>query len=76
MLVKAKWNVKDASGWHKSGEVFNTESDLGEAVEVLDAPKKEVKAADVVKAVAEPEPVAEEKAEKPKASTRRRTSAK
>lgn len=40
MLVKAKWNVKDASGWHDAGEVFQTESDLGDAVEVLDAPKK------------------------------------
>ena len=40
MLVKAKWNVKDASGWHKAGEVFNTDADLGDAVEVLNAPKK------------------------------------
>lgn len=39
MLVKAKWNVKDASGWHDAGEVFQTESNLGDAVEVLDAPK-------------------------------------
>ena len=41
MLVKAKWNVKDANGWHDAGEVFNTENDLGEAVEVLSAQKKE-----------------------------------
>ena len=40
MLVKAKWSVKDASGWHDAGEVFHTENDLGEAVEVLDAPKR------------------------------------
>lgn len=40
MLVKAKWNVKDGNGWHKHGEVFDTESDLGEAVDVLEAPKK------------------------------------
>ena len=40
MLVKAKWNVKDASGWHDAGEVFNTEEDLKDAVEVLEAPKK------------------------------------
>lgn len=39
MLVKAKWNVKDAAGWHYTGEVFHTEDDLGAAVEVLDAPK-------------------------------------
>lgn len=54
MLVKAKWNVKDASGWHNAGEVFDTESDLGEAVEVLMANKP---AATVEK---KPEPVAEE----------------
>lgn len=40
MLVKAKWSVKDATGWHDAGEVFLTEQDLGDAVEVLDAPKK------------------------------------
>lgn len=41
MLVKAKGNVKDANGWHKAGEVFDTQSDLGDAVEVLDKPKKQ-----------------------------------
>ena len=71
MLVKAKWNVKDASGWHSAGEVFQTENDLGDAVEILDAPK--VKSADVVKAVEEQDPAKEEvKAEKPKAATRRK----
>jgi hypothetical protein len=71
MLVKAKWNVKDASGWHGAGDVFETEDNLGNAVEILDAPK--VKAADVVKAVEEQDPAKEEvKAEKPKAATRRK----
>ena len=79
MLVKAKWNVKDASGWHNAGDVFQTENNLGDAVEVLDAPKKAVKASEPVK-VAEPETVKEPekeapKAEKPKAApVRRRTS--
>ena len=76
MLVKAKWNVKDASGWHNAGEVFNTESDLGDAVEVLDAPVVEVKASEIVKAVEAEQPKKEEKAEKPKSTTRRRTTAK
>ncbi len=40
MLVKAKWNVKDAGGWHRPGDVFQTDGDLGEAVEVLDAPEQ------------------------------------
>ena len=35
MLVKAKWHVADASGWHSAGEVFDTKEDLGNAVEVL-----------------------------------------
>ena len=48
MLVKAKWNVKDSTGWHKCGEVFDTVEDLGDAVEVLEMPKRQapVKAAD------------------------------
>lgn len=44
MLVKAKWNVKDSAGWHRSGEVFNTKEDLGDAVEVLDMPKRQAPA--------------------------------
>ena len=39
MLVKARWNVKDGAGWHDAGSVFDTESDLGDAVEVLNAPE-------------------------------------
>ena len=56
MLVKAKWNVKDAAGWHSAGDVFNTESDLGNAVEVLDTPKK-------VQEVVKEEPAPESKPE-------------
>ena len=72
MLVKAKWNVRDAAGWHKAGEVFNTDADLGDAVEVLDAPKKAEpeKKAEPVKSEPTPEKSAEEK---PKTATRRRT---
>ena len=71
MLVKAKWNVKDASGWHKAGEVWNTEQDLGEAAEVLEAPKK----AEARNAVKETELVAAEAKEpaKLRTSTRRKT---
>ena len=55
MLVKAKWNVKDASGWHRADEVFHTENDLGDAVEVLDAPKKAEPKAEKKAPVKEPE---------------------
>ena len=56
MLVKAKWTVKDASGWHDAGQVFNTEDDLGDAVVVLGAPKKEpAKAEKKQEPVKEPE---------------------
>ena len=41
MRVRAKWSIKDATGWHDAGTVFETESDLGDAVEVLEAPKKQ-----------------------------------
>ena len=76
MLVKAKWNVKDANGWHPTGAVFETEQDLGDAVEVLEAPKKaEPKKAEPEK---EPETVkAEESVEepaKPKTPSRRKSS--
>lgn len=74
MKVKAKWSVKDATGWHDAGEVFETESDLGDAVEVLEAKK--------AKTVKEPEPAAEPEKEpeaepvqetaKPRSTTRRK----
>lgn len=38
MLVKAKWKIKDSSGWHSAGEVFHTDADLGDAVIALEAP--------------------------------------
>ena len=79
MKVKAKRNVQDASGWHRPGDIFWTEENLGSAVEVLDAPKQPAK----VQAVAEektpePEPVQEVRTEpaaeerKPRASSRRK----
>ena len=40
MRVKAKWNVKGSDGWHLTGEIFETKEDFGNAVEVLDAPKR------------------------------------
>ena len=58
MLVKAKWNVKGSDGWHMAGEVFATEEDYGDAVEVLDAPKAapvNEPEAEAVKAEEEPE---------------------
>ena len=71
MLVKAKWNVKDAFGWHRAGEIWNTDKDLGDAVEVLDAPKAEPKQ----ETVKETELVATEAKEPAKARTsaRRKT---
>ena len=77
MKVKAKWSVKDATGWHDAGEVFETESDLGNAVEVLEAEKaRPVKEPEVT---AEPgkEPEAEpvqETVVKPRSTTRRKAS--
>jgi len=71
MLVKAKWNVKDAAGWHSAGEVFHTDEDLGDAVEVIEGKKpaaqKEEKAPEKM-----PEPAEEVKAEKPKTTSRRK----
>ena len=80
MLVKAKWNVKDAAGWHNAGDVFQTDMDLGDAVEVLDGPKKTVKVSEPIEA-AEPETVKEPeketpKSEKPKAAPARRRNSK
>ena len=66
MLVKAKWNVKDESGWHRCGDVFQTNADLGDAVEVLEAQKKAEKAPEA------PVPEAPEVEEKPKAPSRRK----
>lgn len=71
MLVKAKWNVKDATGWHKAGQVFETGEDLGDAVIVLNAPKKREQTEKPVKT---PEEVKTEpeKEEKPRSAARRR----
>ena len=73
MLVKAKWNVKDANGWHDAGAVFETDADLGNAVEVLEQPAKAVEVKPESVPEAKPEPVKEEvKAERPRAATRRK----
>ena len=64
MLVKAKWNVKDNGGWHAAGEVFQTEENLGEAVEILEKPSRAA-----VEAVPEEKPV--QVPEKPKTTRRK-----
>ena len=76
MLVKAKCNVKDSSGWHKAGEVFRTDSNLGDAVEVLEAPKKaEPKKEEPVKAPVKAETAEpEQETPKPKSSRRKKIS--
>lgn len=89
MLVKAKWNVKDASGWHSQGDVFRTEEDLGNAVERLDTKetkpvrKAPVKAAEpasepeteqTTEAVPEAAETAAEEPEKKTSSRRRKVS--
>ena len=83
MKVKAKWNVKDGNGWHSAGEVFETESNLCDAVEILDAPKKQApakKAEPEKETVKEPEPEkASETAEEPvkvRSAARRKTGGK
>ena len=74
MKVRARNNVKDLNGWHMTGEVFETEEDLGNSVEVLEAPKQLVFAGvePETETMAE-EPKAEEpKAEKPKTARRKK----
>ena len=80
MKVVARQNVRDASGWHLKGQVFETEEDLGAAVDVLDGQKPEQRKA-------EPEPIAKEREpkaaesesapekapEKPRSTSRRRS---
>ncbi len=76
MRVKAKWNVKGSDGWHETGEIFETEEDYGDAVEVLEA--KAEKQAPAPKTEEKPKqdpekPVKPEKeTEKPKTAARRR----
>lgn len=76
MLVKAKWNVKGSDGWHMGGEVFHTEEDFGEAVEVLDAPKMTAseKEPDPVPESVKEEPVKEQPKPKTSASRRKKIS--
>lgn len=76
MKVRARQNVRDASGWHLTGQVFETDADLGEAVEVLDTQKAEEPEAVQVEPVRE-EPVAKEPVqEAPKTRSRRKSTAK
>ena len=55
MLVRAKWNIKDAAGWHMTGEIFETEEELGDAVEVLFKPEEPPKEEPAQEPVKEPE---------------------
>ena len=73
MRVRAKWNVKDGSGWHSAGEVFETTSDLGDAVEVLDAPKHAEPVPVKQEPVKEREPEAAAEPEKAPAETKPRS---
>ena len=68
MKVRARHNVQDRNGWHLSGTVFETDEDLGDAVDILsgDAPETEREPEEA------PEP--EAKAEKPRTSRRKKTS--
>ena len=67
MRVKAKCNVRDANGWHLTGEVFETKQDLGANVEILDAPKpaarERTKAKETVPEAPKEEPAAVDAAE-------------
>ena len=75
MLVKAKWNVKDSGGWHKAGDVFNTEADLGDAVEALETvPKPAAKPETEPEGVQETAPKAETEAARTKPKAQRRKS--
>ena len=72
MKVRAKWNLKDGSGWHKAGEVFEAEDPevYGGGVELLErneAPKTQ----EAPETPAEPAAEPEAKAAKPR--TRKRT---
>ena len=71
MLVKAKWNVKDSSGWHGAGEVFDTNDALGNAVELLEAPRRPKLPEEPAK---EPEKKTEPEKAPAKTTTRRKSS--
>ena len=73
MKVVARQNVRDASGWHLKGQVFETEENLGAAVEVLDGPKPAPEAKEREPKAAEPESAPEKAPEKPRSTSRRRS---
>lgn len=71
MLVKALCTIHDGNGWHNAGEIFETEDDLGDAVEAV---KDET-----VEPETEPEPEDEpekepEKEPRPKSTRRKKVS--
>ena len=72
MKVRAKWNLKDGRGWHKAGEVFETEhpEEYGGGVELLEQKAPEVKKAPA-EPIAEPAAEPEAKAAKPRARKKR-----
>lgn len=72
MRVRARLNVKDAAGWHRAGDVFETEAELGDAVEVLDK-AEQVTLEEITERPEEPEKPKEEP--KPARSRRKKASA-
>lgn len=57
MKVRAKWNLKDESGWHRAGEVFETEHPEAYegGVDVMEAePAREATAAEEAPATETP----------------------
>ena len=77
MLVKAKWNVKDAAGWHSVGEIFETSNNLGNAVEVIEPekPKRQAPKMEPVETVeAEPKVEPKKEATSSRSASRRKNS--
>lgn len=72
MLVKAKCNVKDSSGWHVAGDIFETEADFGDNVEVLLEAEKHEHTGPAM----EPEKEPEKESAKTKAPSRRKAASK
>lgn len=73
MLVKAKWNVKDGSGWHGKDEVFETESELGDAVTVIVPKCAEAPAETKGETSTEPEEIPVKKAPRARSSRKKVT---
>ena len=71
MLVKALCTIHDSNGWHNAGEVFETEADLGDAVEAAKEEAEAPAAEPEKEPDKEPEP---EKEQKPKSPRRKKIS--